>query len=74
MPGLSTSLCDRPHVLSQSQGRYVAGSEPNSTVHCADKENRLATMHHRDPDICVSLRVLWRVVIVQNFKTQRICD
>lgn len=68
LPGLSTSLCDRPHVLSESQGRYVAGSEPKCTVRCTDKENRLATMHHRDSDICVSLLVLCRSSIVQNFQ------
>lgn len=68
LPGLSTSLCDRPHVLSESQGRYVAGSEPNSTVRCTDKENKLATMNHRDTDICVSLRALCTFGILQNFK------
>lgn len=68
LPGPSTSLCDRPHVLSESQGRYVAGSELNSTVGCTDRENRLASMHHRDTDICVSLCVLSSLGIVQNFK------
>lgn len=53
LPGPSTSLCDRPHVLSESRGRCVAGSKPKRTVCCTDKENRLATMHHTDTDICV---------------------
>lgn len=51
----SASVCDRPHVLSGSQGRYVAGSEPSSTVHCTDKENRPANMHHRHWHLAASL-------------------
>lgn len=69
--GLSARLCDRPHVLSRSQGRCVAGREPKSTVRCTDKENRLATMHHRDADICESLRGLCGVEIQQNFVQSR---
>lgn len=70
LPGLSASLCDRPHVLSESQGRYVAGSMSKCTVRCTDKENRLATMHHRDTDICVSLLVLCRVGIYRESVTE----
>lgn len=60
-----------PMFYLGSQGRCVAGSEPRSTVRCTDKERGLATMHHRDADICVSLRGLRRVGIEQSFQSRQ---
>lgn len=62
--GPGTSLRDRAHVLSGSQGRLCCWERA-----CIDKENRPATMHHRHTaDICVSLHA--RLVIVQKKKKQ----